>query len=201
MRRVYQHTQANRGKPFEDFLKFVHQRYQSAGIACVHKVPTEFIPIRNAAGAVCNCKVEEKSCVDYLGRYKSVPVAIEAKHEEGARIDFSRVEPHQADYMDDYTKDPGAVGIVIVSFGLRRFFAVPWEFWREARDAWQKKKDPKARKCEQRTVKAHGWEWTTPGMASASPDQFHPAWEIKTGGASGLPYLEIIERMKGGAPE
>ena len=72
--------------------------------------------------------------MDYLGRYKSVPVAIEAKHEEGARIDFSRVEPHQADYMDDYTKDPGAVGIVIVSFGLRRFFAVPWEFWREARE-------------------------------------------------------------------
>lgn len=38
------YSQANRGKPFEDFLKFVHQRYQQSGTACVHKVPTEFIP-------------------------------------------------------------------------------------------------------------------------------------------------------------
>lgn len=54
------YSQANRGKPFEDFLKFVHQRYQQSGTACVHKVPTEFIPIRNARGEVCNCKVEGK---------------------------------------------------------------------------------------------------------------------------------------------
>lgn len=193
-------SQANRGKPFEDFLKFVHQRYQASKKACVHKVPTEFIPLRDYTGKVTNCKVEEKSCVDYLGRYKSTPVAVEAKHEEGTRIAFSRVEPHQATYMDDYTADPNAVGIVVVSFGLRRFFAVPWVFWNAARNAWERK-SPKSTKCEKVTIKAYGWEWTTPGMASASPEQFHPEWEIKTGGETGLPYLEIIDKMKGGTSE
>lgn len=191
------YSKANRGKPFEDFLKFVHSSYQRSGIACVHKVPTEFIPLRDYTGRIVNCKVEEKSCVDYLGRYRNVPVAVEAKHEEGKRIAFSRVEPHQAEYMDDYTKDPEAAGIVIVSFSLRRFFAVPWLFWKAARDAWEQK-PRNSGKSEKRMVKAYGWEWETPGMASASPEQFHPDWEIKTGGSSGLPYLEIIEKMRKG---
>lgn len=191
------YSKANRGKPFEDFLKFVHSSYQRSGIACVHKVPTEFIPLRDYTGRIVNCKVEEKSCVDYLGRYRNVPVAVEAKHEEGKRIAFSRVEPHQAEYMDDYTKDPEAAGIVIVSFSLRRFFAVPWLFWKAARDAWEQK-PRNSTKSEKRIVKAYGWEWETPGMASASPEQFHPDWEIKTGGSSGLPYLEIIEKMRQG---
>lgn len=187
------YRQANKGKPFEDFLKFVHMQYQNTGIACVHKVPTEFIPIRDYKGKIVSCKVEEKSCVDYLGRYKSIPVAVEAKHESGSRINFHRVEPHQKDYMEDFCRDKSAVGIVIVSFGLRRFFAVPWPFWHTAMLAWEEKRDGKS--DGKYLVTGYGWEWKTPGMASASPEQFHPDWEIKEGGASGLPYLEIIDKM------
>ena len=130
------YTYANRGRPFEELLKVAHERYQAKGVACVHKVPTEFLPIRDAHGKIVSCKVEEKSCVDYLGRYYNVPVAVEAKHTEEARIRFDRVEQHQADYMDDFCKNQAAVGLVDVSFGLRRFFAVPWQFWKEARDIW-----------------------------------------------------------------
>lgn len=185
-------SHANRGQPFEEFLAFVHAKYQAKGIACVHKVPTEFIPLRNGRGQVSGAKVENKSCVDYLGRYRSTPVAVEAKHTEDTRISFSRVEPHQADYMDDFCKDDGAIGIVLVSFSLNRFFAVPWPFWKAARDAWiagkGKTKIP---------VEAYGWKWETTGMASTTAEQLHPDWEIKSGGATGLPYLDIIKRMKG----
>lgn len=186
-------SHANRGQAFEDFLRFVHQRYQADGIACVHKVPTEFLPLRNAKGQVCSAKVEHKSCVDYLGRYKGIPVAIEAKHTEEKRIAFNRVEPHQAEYLDDWLKDPNAIALVLVSFSLRRFYAVPWEFWKAALESWQTHKGK-----EKRTVTAYGWTWTTPGMASVSEEQLHPDWEIKTGGRSGLPYLEIIDKMTGG---
>ncbi len=191
------YSRANRGRQFEDFLKFVHSNYRRKQIACVHKIPTEFLPLRDHNGKVVSCKVEEKSCVDYLGRYRSTPVAVEAKHEEGPRIQFDRVEPHQAAYMDDFIGDPAAVGIVIVSFGLRRFFAVPWGFLEAARDVWKHRPNLKARKCEKVTVTARGFTWVTPGMASASADDFLPEWEIKSGGATGLPYLEIIDRMKG----
>lgn len=59
-------SKANRGKPFEDFINFANEKYQAKGIAVMHKVPTEFIPLRGAHGQVANCKVERKSCVDYL---------------------------------------------------------------------------------------------------------------------------------------
>ena len=127
---TYNRAQANKGKPFEDFLLFVHDAYQKQGDAVIHKVPTEFIPLRDAAGKIFNVKVERKSCVDYLGRYGPTPVAVEAKHTEDDRIRWDRVEPHQADYLDDFCKDPQAVGIVLVSFSLRQFFAVPWPAWK-----------------------------------------------------------------------
>ena len=138
--RGYGNTHANRGQPFEDFLKFVNERYQADGIACVHKVPTEFIPLRNAKGQVCSAKVETKSCVDYLGRYKNIPVAIEAKHTEDKRIAFNRVEPHQAEYLDDWSKDPDAIALVTISFNLKKFYSVPWPFWKVAAEAWEMKK-------------------------------------------------------------
>ncbi len=184
---------ANLGKPFEDFLKITHRRYQQLGIACVHKVPTEFIPLRNVHGAIVSCKVEEKSCVDYLGRYKGIPVAVEAKHEAGKRISFSRVEPHQAAYLDDFTKDKNAIGLVVVSFGMTRFFAVPWIFWKTAREEWEQRRGTCADKT---TVMAYGMQWTTTGMASVSADEMLPAWEVKIDSVVGLPYLGVIEKMR-----
>ena len=86
-------SKANRGKPFEDFINFANEKYQAKGIAVMHKVPTEFIPLRGAHGQVANCKVDRKSCVDYLGRFRDIPVAVEAKHTQGARIDFSAGPP------------------------------------------------------------------------------------------------------------
>jgi hypothetical protein len=79
-----------------------------------------------------------------------------------------------------------------VCFKLQRFFAVPWQFWKEAREEWMR-----GGRGTSVPVKAYGWFWDTPGMASANAAQLHPDWEIKTGGTSGLPYLAIIERMKG----
>lgn len=186
-------TQANRGKPFEDFLKMVHQRYQERGIACVHKVPTEFIPIRDNHGQVINCKVEEKSCVDYLGRFRSVPVAVEAKHTDGNRLNYSEVQPHQADYLDDWIIDPYAVALVVISFGMKRFFAVPWQFLRTPRTAWQEGKKIKIE------TERYGMKWQSNGMASVSPGDLLPEWEIKPGGNLLLPYLNIIDNMKRGA--
>ena len=191
---TYNRAQANKGKPFEDFLLFVHETYQKQGVGVVHKVPTEFIPIRDRAGKIVNVKVERKSCVDYLGRYASIPVAVEAKHTEDDRIRWDRVEPHQADYLDDFCKDPQAVGIVLVSFSLRRFFAVPWQAWKVGRDAW--KATPARRRPASVPVRYCGDFWDTPQAASISPGEFPRDWEVRPGGMTGLPYLEIIGRWR-----
>lgn len=185
------YSKANRGRPFEELLFYSHEAYQRQGIACVHKVPTEFIPLRNAYGQVVNVKVERKSCVDFLGRFRNVPVAVEAKHTEDDRIRWDRVEEHQAEYMDDFCADPGAVGIVIVSFRLDRFFAIPWKAWKAGRDEWARTAPRK--KQAQVTVEAGGVTWTTPAAASISVDEIPTEWEILLGGRTALPYLDIID--------
>lgn len=188
-------TYANRGRPFEELLKLASSRYQAAGQGVVRKVPTEFLPIRDARGEVVSCKVEEKSCVDFLGRFYNIPVAVEAKHTDDRRIRFDRVEPHQAEYMDAWCKIPGSVGLVAVSFGMKRFFVVPWKFWEAARSAWAAG-GPRGASVP---VKGYGWFWDTPGKASVSPEELLPDWEISAGGRYALPYLDIIERMAKGA--
>lgn len=117
-------TFANRGRDFEDFVIQVNDLYTRSGKAVVYKVPTEFLPIRDSTGQIKSCKVEHKSCVDFLGRYNSIPVAVETKQTHTGRIDFDAVQPHQAAFLDAWTTDK-AVGMILVSFGLRRFFAVP----------------------------------------------------------------------------
>lgn len=111
-------TFANRGRDFEDFVIQVNDLYTRSGKAVVYKVPTEFLPIRDSTGQIKSCKVEHKSCVDFLGRYNSIPVAVETKQTHTGRIDFDAVQPHQAAFLDAWTTDK-AVGMILVSFGLR----------------------------------------------------------------------------------
>lgn len=179
---------ANRGAFFEELITFSNQRYRNAGIAVVWKVPTPFIPIRNGQGKIINCKVEEKSCTDYLGRYRNTPVAIEAKHTSSNRIRFDAVQDHQAQFLDDFVGEYGlGFGAVLVSFNMERFFLVPWHFWKKGRELWINNRGAKE------TVAVYGMKWTTTGKASVSADDLLPEWEVKLNNKYGLPYLSKLD--------
>ena len=105
----------------------------------------------------------------------------------GRRIPFNTVKPHQAAYLDDWCRAGAGVGLILLSFRLKRFFAVPWAFWRAGVDGWQSK--------TKTVVKFACWEWTTPGKASVSPEELLPDWEIKLGGQVWLPYLQTLDKM------
>lgn len=179
---------AGRGMALEEFVEYSNARYRSAGLAVMEKVPTEFIPLRNRQGKVISCKVERKAPVDFMGRYRSIPVAIEAKHTKKDRIQFSEVKDHQAKFLNDFVGESGAgFGAVLVSFNLERFFLVPWAFWSAARNMWIRDRRKKA------SVIWHGMSWTTPGKASVSADELLPEWEIKINNKYGLAYLSKID--------
>ena len=184
--------QANRGQPFEEFLRFANDRYKQKKIAVIDKLPTEFIPIRDRYGRVCNVKVEEKSKVDFIGRYKHYPIAIEAKHSEDQSIRWDRVGNHQADYMDDFTAEAGTIGLVVLSFGLKRFFAIPWVFWQAAYNARVR---PGATRTSRVTVSAFGETWDIPRKNSLRMDEIPAAFEIPNHDYTfGLHYLQNAER-------
>lgn len=185
---------SNRGGLFEEYIRYANERYKRNNVAVICKIPTEFIPIRNAYGQLVSCKVESKSSVDFIGRYKNISTAIEAKHTSTDSIKFSEVKHHQAMFLESYKANEYGFSGVLVSFKMDRFFLVPWPFWEAARSAWENRKDLKGRKADKLTVKGYGVTWITPGKASVKADELLPEWEIKTDRRYGLPYLSKIEQ-------
>lgn len=182
---------ANRGAAFEEFLRFANDRYAHKKVAIVEKLPTEFIPLRNGSGTICGAKVEHKSKVDFIGRYKNIPIAIEAKNSNEDSIRFDRIEPHQAEYMDQFTEEPGTIGLVLVSFNLKRFFVIPWAFWSVAYEYRVRRND----RTTPVTVSAFGQTWTIPQKFSVRVDELNPEWEIPNHDYTyGLHYLQPAEK-------
>ena len=182
---------ANRGQGLEEFARFANAMYRKRGVAVIEKIPTEFIPLRDRNGNVASVKVEHKSVVDFIGRLGPFPIAIEAKHTGTDSIRLDRVARHQAEYMDAFTSAPGTIGIVLLSFGLRRFFAVPWAFWRDALQIRAVRGD----RAAQVTSEHHGQSWDIPHKASLRADDLSPFWEVSGHDRTyGLHYLENAMR-------
>lgn len=182
---------ANRGVAFEEFIRFANERYAHKKVAVIEKLPTEWIPLRNSSGKICGAKVERRSKVDFIGRYKSYPIAIEAKNSNEDSIRFDRVEPHQAEYMDDFTAEGGTIGLVLVSFNLKRFFVIPWVFWQAAYDARVTRND----RTTPVTVSAFGETWTIPKKVSVRADELLPEWEVPNHDYEfGIHYLRAAEK-------
>lgn len=179
---------ANRGQPLEQFIRFANDQYRRKKIATIEKLPTEFIPLRDQRGKICNVKVEHKSKVDFLGRFFRYPIAIESKNTNSDSIRFDEVQPHQADYMDEFTEEPGTIGLIVVSFSLQRFYAIPWVFWQAAYNARVR---PGATRTAPVTVSAFGQIWTVPPKFSVREDELNPMWQVSGNHPYvGLHYLE-----------
>ena len=190
-------TYANRGMTLETIVTYSLDRYRIHGEAVITKQHTKFIPLRNRSGQVVNCKVEEKATVDFVGRCRDIPVAIETKNTNTNRIRFEEVQDHQCRFMEDWILEEKAASVVFVAFNnLDRFFAVPWECWRLGRKLW-KEAGRTGEKCRRETVIWNGIPWKTPGKASVSPEELLPEWEVKRDARHGLAVLENIELYTG----
>lgn len=180
---------SNRGQGLEHLVKFANEQYERLGIAFIRKQNTEFIPIRNNIGKVCTVKVEHKATFDFLGRVSSTPIAIECKNTNTNCIRWDAVQENQYEDMNKFTKQQGTIGIVLVSFSLKKFYAIPWSFWKQAYEL--RVLNPKS--SPQGTIKTKVGEWAVPNKKSIRAEELPPEFEIKTGGKYGLDYLRSID--------
>ena len=179
----------NRGMTFESLIEYANRRYRHDGTAIVTKQHTKFIPIRNGTGSVVTCKVEEKATVDYMGRIGDRPLAFEAKHSADDRIALNRVEPHQFDFLLDWTAQPEAIGFVLVSFKFAEFYVIPFHAWMLAANANEAKK-------QGRPLAAITYAGFRPtGKASIRSDELPGAWGVPSGGAAALDYVTVIKKQ------
>lgn len=184
-------SKANRGQQLEALIRLANDRYIVKKLAVIDKQATEFIPLRDRTGKIFSAKVEHKATVDFLGRYKHYPIAIEAKNTNTDCIRFDAVQPHQAEYMDLFTEEPGTIGLVVLCFSHKRFFAVPWKFWQAAYEWRVQKKDRE----KEVIVIAHGQTWVIPKKFSVKADELNPEWELPDFDTTyGLHYLQKADQ-------
>lgn len=188
---VDRRSYANRGMEFEGLIKFANERYKQQKLACIEKQATAWLPIRNEAGKIVKAKVKEKASVDFMGRYKHIPIAIEAKSTFEDSIRFDEVQSHQADFMDDFSV-PGTIGLVVVCFNLQHYYVIPWAHWQAAYNARVRPGRTRTTPC---TVKAFGQTWEVPRKFSVRMDELNPAWKLSDETVSyGFDYLRDIEK-------
>jgi recombination protein U len=177
---------------FESLIEHANRLYRNTGAAVIEKQHTLCTPLRNGTGRIVNAKYETKATVDYMGRYGERPIAFEAKHCAEDRIDLKRVEPHQRDFLRDWTARWPAIGFVLVSFGFTDFYLIPWDCWDAAVTA-RAKGTTSGIRLEVR--KSFSW-WPT-GKASIRKDELPKAWKVVPGNVCALDYLCVVNKLWG----
>ena len=150
----------NRGAALEELIIMANQSYRSRKKAVIHKVPTEWLPIRGKRpgekkSKIVSAKVEKKAAVDFLGHILlpggPLPLAFDAKEvSKGDRWPLSNLHEHQYEYLRDCALT-GAFSFVLIGYWqYQKFYILPfpelelkWDIWKaggraaiKINDAW-----------------------------------------------------------------
>ncbi|MGM0501374.1 MAG: Holliday junction resolvase RecU [Bacillota bacterium] len=119
----------NRGKSFELMIQTSNQQYKFQDKAVIQKIPTpvKVLDIDSYTGKIRSGFYEQKSTVDYMGTYKGVGIAFEAKETNvETRFDLSNVKEHQYDFLKSWVQS-GGIGFVLVQFStLDEIYYLPF---------------------------------------------------------------------------
>lgn len=141
---------ANRGEALEELVIMANESYRTNKKAVIHKVPTEWKPIRGFVKGkyrIVSAKVEKQAAVDFLGHVKlkkrTLPLAFDVKEvSNGVRFPLLRVEPHQYDYLKD-SAITGAFSFVLIAFWeIDKFYILPFDELDKRWIKWKKKTGP-----------------------------------------------------------
>src|SRR5262245_55018064 len=124
-----QSRRSKRGSEGETHVKHLHEACLRAGVACMHRIPTEMRVIGVGAGGALLCRPAEKATVDFMGHLldgSARVVAVEVKRiGTGERISLrSLVRLHQWQELDRVTESGGVAVLLVV--GTLQSYAVPW---------------------------------------------------------------------------
>lgn len=141
VQRSQQGLQSRRnGEIFESMIDASLRWYEIKGLCGVEKTPEPMKPLKrpNSRGQFLACFTKAAQ-PDFKGTLTGGrSVVFEAKHTDTDRIEHSRVTQEQADRLDLHHK-LGAAAFVLVSFGLRDFYRIPWEVWRDMKAIYDHK--------------------------------------------------------------
>ncbi len=126
----YWATRGLRGDAFEELINLANERYRTAGLALVQKIPTPIKPVEldRQRGNIKKAYFEKRSTVDYIGAVQGIPICFDAKNIQREVLPLANIHEHQLEFMADFEKQEG------ISFFLIRFeieeavYLLPYRF-------------------------------------------------------------------------
>lgn len=124
------------GETFERWLSNACEYYLKKDIAHIEKTPEPFHITGKDREGVVKGYYEKKGQPDYKGILcDGTGIMFEAKHTDKDRIQQDVVSETQWKNLDIYEKY-GAHCYVMVSLGLRQFYRVPWNVWKNMKESF-----------------------------------------------------------------
>jgi len=128
------------GEQWENMIEAACRNYRLHGLAEITKTPEPMKPISrpNAKGQFMACFTKAAQ-PDYKGTLKGGrSVVFEAKHTDTDRITRGVVTEEQEKQLNRH-ENLGALCFVLVSFGLKRFYRIPWIIFRDMKEHYGRK--------------------------------------------------------------
>lgn len=129
------------GKLFEIMLSTACEKYLDEKVAKVSKTvePFRIIGVLSTQPKVYKCVEEKAAEPGFKGLITSgQAVAFEAKTAEQNHIEWGVVREHQRQHLEEHHNMNG-LAFVMVSFGLQKFYRVPWWVWRDMKTLYGRK--------------------------------------------------------------
>lgn len=125
----------HRGDAFEEIINWSNKAYQMQHIALIQKISTPMKPVR-VKGNIVGAYYEEKSTLDYIGTYKGIPIAFDAKEtNETDKFPLKNIADHQVMFMKEWTSHGGHAFLLVHLKKINRVYRLDWNtldrYWQE----------------------------------------------------------------------
>ena len=119
----------NNGRDFENIIDITCRMYKKKGFGFIQKTPEPMSVIKNNGKGQFTSVFEKKAQPDYTGVLKGgTSIMFEAKHTEGTRFPFSRINDEQWEALETH-HTYGGKSFVLLSFNKSSYYCVPFDAW------------------------------------------------------------------------
>mgnify|MGYP000533705416 CR=1 FL=1 len=133
-----------RGSALEDLINLSNEKYLSAGLALVQKIPTPIKPIRidKESRQITLAYFDQRSTVDYMGIVQGIPICFDAKETASDTYSINNIHEHQVRFMENFELQKG-IAFIILQFTKRdETYYIPYrdikKFWERAEGGGRK---------------------------------------------------------------
>lgn len=129
----------NNGHKFEHIIDITCRLYQKKGLGLIQKTPEPMKVIKSKGNGQFTCIFEKKAQPDYTGVLAGgVSIMFEAKHTDGKRFPFNRINDEQWDVLTSHHAYGGKT-YVLLRFNTQDYYCVPFGDWIKLTTASKKK--------------------------------------------------------------